>query len=153
MAHLKKPFFIYGDSVFYPDVGHEDLRTPKTVERFDHVAASGKTIHYLVGSRDFIENTFRWQSSIAPAGNTFKDQWETFWDSIKDGTQFWYVDDTPKNKVSAALNCNTTVICGDNEDDAPLVETKVVVDQPELNMQEEVVDGYWSVRLRMREVV
>jgi hypothetical protein len=147
--HLKKPFFDYshGSGTLFPDVDEENARAPKTVERHDHISANGKRLSYLVGARDFIESTFRWQS------DALRTSWHTMWDAIKNGSVFQYHEDADISLCGDGTVCGDGSLCGaDSEGDAT-VTTAVTVENTELTLDQEEIDGYWVATLTMREDV
>lgn len=147
---MKKPFLIaYDGTHLYPGVAPETrgLMETKAVERYDHVAASGKTISYRVGGRDFIECEFPFQDS------TLKAEWEAFWLLIDGGQAFYFCDDASIPICGDGTESGDGSVCGQTGYAVAVVATYVKCDQMEISFEDEDAYGYWRVNLRMREVV
>lgn len=148
MTHLIKPFLMYDTTAIYPGVDEDELGDIDAVERYDHIAASGKRQSYLVGSRGFRDVTFRWQD------DTLKAEWESFWAAIKNGRTFQYYDDDSVPKLGdAGLLLGSSFIIGGTTGDGTVVQTDMVIENTELSYDREDVGGYWSVSVQMREAV
>ncbi len=145
--NIIKPFFNITGGSFLPEVSEENARQTEAVERYDHIAASGKRQSYLVGSRMFRDVTFRWQDSTQTA------LWETFWSVVKGGKTFLYMDDDTCPIAATTLNCGTGIINGNTITGAALVTKNMVMEDTEMTFDEEEIYGYWSVTIRMREAV
>jgi len=146
--HLKQPFFRYGlSSYFYPGVTMEDITETKSVERYDHISGSGKKASFLVGSRNFKDFAFHWLS------DSDKTLMETFWDSIKDGSSFWIVFDDSVRLFGDGSLFGDGYLFGDDSDGDAITSTEYTTENMELTFTPEEVYGYWSVSMRVREVV
>ncbi len=145
---LQRPYLVYnhGQDVLFPHIPAEDYREPKQSERFDHVAANGRTLSYFVGARSFIEATFPWQSDALLV------QWKDWWTSVQDGSPFYYstIDSVPICGDGTLCNGGAKIGLGDT---ATSQDILVKVDMVEFVPEREEVYGYWRVTVRMREVV
>jgi hypothetical protein len=134
-VHLKKPFFRYNTV---------------SAERHDHISASGKKASMYVGPREFRDFSFHW---LTDANKT---SMETFWQSVRDGSAFWIVFDDSVRKIDGTWTIDPSgdpYICGDDSDGNVITETEYTMESTELIFTPEEVYGYWSVTMRVREVV
>jgi len=104
---------------------------------------------YYIGPRHFTEVTFRWQSE------TLRSEWIDFWDIIEDGTEFYYIEDSHMPLCGGGAKCGDGSKCGTHtsDDSTAITTTLMTVDQDEFSPDREDVEGYYSIRLRMREYV
>ena len=146
--HSKKPFFRYGvDGYFYPGHTMEDVTVTPTVERHDRIAGSGKKASYYVGSRDFLQFSFK---DLTDAEKT---SMETFWDTVKDGDPFWIVFDDSARKFGDGTLFGDGYVVGDDIDGDAITSTQYTVESMELPFTPMETYGYWQTTMKVREVV
>jgi hypothetical protein len=153
MAHLKQPYLVTPDGThYYPGCTAESVTDTESVERYDHIAASGNRGSVLVGSRDFKDVTFNWISDAVKATLI------TWWDAVKDGSEFDYVMDDSVRKFGtgppASWKFDTaSYIFGDDIDGAAITSGTYTIENTELVFSPGQIDGYWTLSIRMREAV
>lgn len=146
---LKRPFIAYNhhQNHLYPQVPEENFHKPGNVERFDHVAANGRTASYEVGPRDFISMTFPWQSDAK------KLEWDAWWEDVRGGQKFYL------GMIDTSPICGDGTVCGDGSivgvgDTGETGDVFYVqVDMVDFDPEPGDVDGYWTVDVRFRRVV
>jgi len=146
--HLRKPFFSYNNDIdhFYPDVPAQDIVDTEGVDRFDHIAADGTKLSYLIGPRTFRDIGFRWISEAK------KTQFQTFWAAVKGGSTFRYAsDDTVRKLGTGTLGDGYKL--GQDLEGATITSEYYTAENTELVFTEDEVYGYWTTNMRMREVV
>ena len=146
--HLRKPFFSYNQDIsyFYPGVPGQDIVDTEGVDRFDHIAADGTKLSYLIGPRAFRDVAFRWISDAKKA------EFLTFWDAIKGGATFRYATDATVRKLGTGT-LGDGYILGQDADGVTISSTYYTAENTELVFTEDEVYGYWTTNMRMREVV
>ena len=143
-----QPFFEYSGATawLYPEVGRENYRAPKQVERYDHISANGSKLSYNVGSREFIDVTFPWQSDAKLV------EWITFWDAVSDGSEFVYGNDDSLPQCGGG-EVSGTPVTGTPASGGTYSPVTVTLEDTEFNPEPAEIDGYWTVTVRMRKVV
>lgn len=149
--HIRKPFFQYngGGAAFIPDQTAEDEKEPHAVERIDQIAGSGKKASLYIGPRTFEEVTFRWLDELNDGKKT---EALTFWDAVKDGSEFEYVFDDSTQFAGTGVAGDGSIAGIDSDGDA-IICRAMTVENTEIMLTPESVEGYWMFTLRMREVV
>jgi hypothetical protein len=140
--------FQYGAfQILRPGVARAGWREPLGNDQRVHVAADGTVLTYDVGEREFIEITFEWQTDAQ------KTEWQTFWDYIRTGAQFYFYEDDSYYLADGSETADGDIDASELQTaGATHAEYLVVKDQLELDIAESEVYGYWTVSLRMRKV-
>lgn len=150
-SDLFRPFISYNNDFDYlrPDVGLVDYTyapDSRQVERYDNVAADGTKHSYKVGNRRIIAVQFHWQSS------TLKDEWYTWWDAVKDGSEFTYHDDDSYTLCGTGTCGSGT--CGSlSTQGATDRKLTCTVENTEFEMTEMQDNGYWQTPVIQMRVV
>ena len=147
--YLYKPFLEWnnGQDHMYPGAPREAFRDDRINERHRHIAANGRALTYRVGARRLLSHTFRWLD-VATV-NKFYD----FYDDVVGGQEFVYHTDDSIKKCNEGYVFNDVSTCNEIVSGAENVSTTVTLDQDELTPEDEIVYGYASINLKMREVV
>ena len=149
MSHVKQPYLMTAaGNHYYPGCTAEAVTDTESVERYDHIAGSGKRGSVLVGARAFHDVTFQWISDAVKATLI------TWWDEVKDGSEFDYVMDDSVRTFDGTWNFDTgAYIFGDDSDGAAITTTTYTIENMELVFSPGQIDGYWNLSMRLREAV
>ena len=148
MAHVKQPFFVTaGGGHYYPGCTAESVTDTESVERYDHIAGSGKRGSVLVGSRDFKDVTFQWISDAVKATLI------TWWDEVKDGSEFDYVMDDSIEKFDGTWDFDGTYTFSTDSDGNAITSTTYTIENTELVFSPGQLYGFWTTSMRLREAV
>jgi hypothetical protein len=148
MSHIVQPYFrTAAGNHYYPGATAEGLSHAQTVERYDHIAASGARASTLVGPRAFMSVTFDWITDAVMANLI------TWWDEVKGGSEFDYVLDDSIVKFDGSWDFDGTETFGTDIDGNPITTTTYTIENTELVFTAGRVHGYWTLTLRLREAV
>ncbi len=134
---------------FRPGVARANWREPQATERFSHTAGDGSMFTYFVGDRKTFEITF-----VKQTRTQIDDDWQAWWDVVKSGPLFWYHHDDSYYYSGAAGIDAGDITCGDlqtagTDETANRIPVRIDMDTFE-PVQDEEVEGYWMVSLRLR---
>jgi hypothetical protein len=103
---LSYPFFSWLNTQVYPGVGRRDYREVHIANRTDNKAKSGKKSSTYFGKNRVISVT------LPDISSTVRDNLVTFYEAVRDGTEFTYHDDDSYYKCGDASLDSGDITCG-----------------------------------------